>query len=385
MSIPCRFCLHTDGELVLDLGTQPAADHFPLMTDRGPDPAHPLRMWLCAACGLAQLVEDPAPAEEPRGAEPEALLRQARDAVDAMADAGYLSPGPSAPGRSVREFGSPHGGSWLDLLTARGLHGAERCEPADVVVDNIGMMHDADQAAALAARVEALAPGGVLLFQFHSLASILAGGQWNALRHGHYGYYSTPALVGMLARVGLVAVRATWFPLYGGTVLLAAARSGVDDGSVARLVARERAAGVLDAPVVRGLQQAAQEQARSLATFLAAEKAAGRTVLGYSAASRSVALLARAGVDETLLPAVADASPTKHGRRLPGSAVPIISPAQLVAARPRSVVLFVEDLLPEVRAALPEVEANGGRWVVPGQTISSDGMGKTSRPPQSRT
>ena len=46
------------GEVVLDLGDQPAADHFPLASDPGPDPRHPLAMWWCADCGLAQLRDD---------------------------------------------------------------------------------------------------------------------------------------------------------------------------------------------------------------------------------------------------------------------------------------------------------------------------------------
>jgi hypothetical protein len=32
--------------------------------------------------------------------------------------------------------------------------------------------------------------------------------------------------------------------------------------------------------------------------------------------------------------------------------------------RPDKVLLFVPDLLNEVRQALPEIERNGGRWVV---------------------
>lgn len=36
----------------------------------------------------------------------------------------------------------------------------------------------------------------------------------------------------------------------------------------------------------------------------------------------------------------------------------------MIAARPDRVLLFVPDLLPEVRAAYPEIERNGGLWVV---------------------
>ena len=78
---------------------------------------------------------------------------------------------------------------------------------------------------------------------------------------------------------------------------------------------------------------------------------------------RAVALLRVAGLDASLLAAVADASPDKHGRRMPGTDIPIIAPDALVAARPDVVLLFVCDLADEVRAALPQIEAEGGTWV----------------------
>ena len=66
----CRSCSGRSGHLVLDLGNQPACDHFPGCHDPGPDPSHPLQMWLCSSCGLAQLVGEPTVAEEPLGTEP---------------------------------------------------------------------------------------------------------------------------------------------------------------------------------------------------------------------------------------------------------------------------------------------------------------------------
>src|SRR5215472_17507677 len=112
----CRACRGPAGYLVLDLGEQPACDFFPPSGDPGPDPEYPLQMWLCAACGLAQLLADPTVPEEPRGAEPAALVAQAADAVSRAAAAGLLR-----GGGLVAEYGSPHGGSWLELLRERGL------------------------------------------------------------------------------------------------------------------------------------------------------------------------------------------------------------------------------------------------------------------------
>src|SRR5690242_12638932 len=263
----CRACRGRGGEVVLDMGEQPACDYFPRYDEPGPDPVYPLQMWLCASCGLAQLLTDPTVPAEPRGAEPAALVEQARDAVDRVAAAGLLP-----AGARVAEYGSPHGGSWLDLLTARGLTPAAEGDEADVIIDCFGMMHAADQAAAIAERSARLAPRGTLLLQFHSLAAIVRQGQWNALRHGHYAYYSTTALTAMLAGAGLRPYGAWQFSLYGGTVLLAAGRdddrvpvlTGEEAGpgqTVRSLLADEAHDGVTIPGVVGGLQREAAAQA----------------------------------------------------------------------------------------------------------------------------
>ena len=358
----CRACHGQHGDLVLDLGAQPACDYFPRADDPGPDPVYPLQMWLCSTCGLAQLVADPTVPEEPRGTEPGALVAQAVDAVERVARAGLLPEG----GR-VAEYGSPHGGSWLGLLADRGLTPVNEGERADVVVDCFGLMHAADQSGALGERVARVATGGVLLLQYHSLNTIVRCGQWNVLRHGHYAYYSTSALAEMLAAKGFSPRMAWHFELYGGTVLLAATpRPGTylgQDGSVEEILAEEDQVGARDPSVVGGLQRYSEARANALHDWLVAQRASGRTVLGYGAASRAVALLLRAGTDRALLPAVVDASPAKQGLRMPGTDIPVVGPDVLRAQRPDAVLLFVPDLLKEVRAAFPEVEGSGGTWV----------------------
>jgi hypothetical protein len=360
--IACRACRGQTGHLVLDLGEQPASGYFPPCDDPGPDPVYPLQMWLCSSCGLAQLAADADVPQEPRDAEPAALVAQAGDAVQRVAAAGLLP-----AGARVAEYGSPHGGSWLGLLTDRGLVPTHDGEPADVVLDCFGLMHAADQSVALAERVDRVVPGGVLLLQYHPLKTIVRCGQWNALRHGHYAYYSTAALTAMLAAHGFCPRTAWRFGLYGGTVLLAAQRvtdscAGPDD-AVRTLLTDDAQAGVLDPAMVLGLEVCARAHVKGLRAWLMAERCAGRTVLGYGAAARAVALLRRAGADRALLPAVADASAAKQGLRMPGTNIPVVHPAELAARRPHSVLLLLAELLAEVRAAFPEIEAAGGQWV----------------------
>jgi hypothetical protein len=359
----CRSCRATDGEIVLDLGAQPSSELFPKVSEAGRDPLFPLRMWLCADCGLAQLADDADVPEELMGQEPAALLAQRQDAVRELVAACVLPYGGTAA-----EFPSPHGGTWLGLLREHRFAAlAGTRTPADVVVDGcFGLMHEPDQDAALRARLAAVRPGGRLVVQFHSLHAIVERSQWNAVRLGHYAYYSTPAMIGMLERGGFTVTSAHRFPLYGGTVVLTAGRTAerpiVDPASIDAVVRPELDAGVLTADRVGPLQASVSRTADDLRALLVEERAAGRRVYGYAAASRAVSLLRLAGLDSSLLAGIADASPAKQDRRMPGTDIPIITLDELAAAAPDRVLVFVSEVLAEARAALPEVEAAGGVW-----------------------
>lgn len=364
----CRACGDSQLIRVLDLGNVPAADDFPLATEpvSPSESAHALAMDLCGGCGLAQLADDDTVTAEPRGIEPQALRDQAADAVQRVADAGWLR------GTTVREFGSPHGGTWLPLLAERGFAVAPGSatdhptdHPADIVLDSFGAMHDPDQRAAFEERAKSTAPDGVLLVQFPSLMAMVTQGQWNAVRHGHFGYYSLTALINLLDAVGMSVATAWEFPLYGGTFLVAAVHGRTEpDESIRDILRRERKFGVTDPMVIGRLQQAVESHASQLRDWLVAQADSQLTVYSYGAGSRVPALFRVAGVDRRLVTAVADASPGKQGRRIPGTDVAIISPEELIAAAPDRVLLTLPDLYDEVRRRYPQLD--GRWWVDPG-------------------
>jgi hypothetical protein len=347
---------------VLDAGLQPPSDLHPKPSDPGPDPEFPLVMVMCLDCRLVQLESDATTPEEPRGLEPRALVEQAEAAVDQAEAEGYLR-----PGIRVLEYPSPHGGSWVEQLERRSLIEVSQ-GPAELLVDVFGMMHERDQRAALIKRLSQMSADAILLMQFHTVAAIVRSGFWNALRHGHFAYYSTPVLGHMAAELGLTALAAWEYPLYGGTILLALAKEGSrwgkPAGNVKQLIDRETAEGVLQPTAVASLNESLASSAAALGTYLADARSRSETVAGYSAASRTSALLQRGQVSAQDLVVIADAAPGLHGRAMPGSRIPIVSPAELVESRPDKVLLFVPDLLDEVRRALPEIELSGGRWVV---------------------
>src|ERR1044072_4659110 len=163
----CRGCGETELSRVLDLGKVPAADFFPPARDlvSSDEASHDLAMDICGRCVLAQLADDDTVTDEPRGVEPQALRDQAADAIQRVADAGWLR------GHTVTEFGSPHGGTWTPLLSERGYTTVN--SSADVVLDCFGVMHEPDQRSAFERRAQVTNTSGVLLLQYHSIATIV--------------------------------------------------------------------------------------------------------------------------------------------------------------------------------------------------------------------
>ena len=250
--------------------------------------------WTCAT--FAAWLNWPTTTRSPTSrvaVEPQALKDQAEAAIDQVGAAGWLR------GDTVIEFGSPHGGTWIPLLAERGFTTAT--SRADVVLDCFGIMHEPDQRSAFARRAEATGPAGVLLLQYHSIVTIVEQGQWNALRHGHFAYYSLTTLARLLDLAGMRIVTAWEFDLYGGTVLLAAVHGEAEaEESVLRILSTEEALGITGPAAFGGLQRRADQHIESLRHWLEEEAVADRIVLAYGAASRAVALFSRAGLDSAV-------------------------------------------------------------------------------------
>ena len=347
----CILCGSGDGVIVLDLGAQPSPRHWPLPTDPAPDPTYALAMRLCPDCGLAQLDADDTTEPEVAVPEPQAVVDQARRAIADLTRLGHLD------GRAtVTEFGSPHGGSWLPLL---GLEPADG--PADLVVDSFGLMHERHLPAVLRRHTEVLNDDGLAVFLIQPLGDIVTQRAWSALRHGHHGYFTLTSLRTALGTVGLTPISALRYDLYGGVAVVLATRGGRPDAELQAAYDDESRRDLAIPEGLTGLADAVATSTAQLRDYLRERRADGTRLFAYGAASKAVAELAMVGDAANAILAVGDASSAKQGRCMPGSRIPVISPADLVAADPEEVLLLLSDLHDEVLAAHPQL---AGRIVV---------------------
>jgi hypothetical protein len=355
-AVLCRGCGELAATAVLDLGEVPASDYFPPLDDPGPDPCSPLQLFVCAECALVQLGPSEHPEPQPSLAVESvtAQIHAARSAAEIVATEGLR------PGDSVIEIDSHHGGSWLSGFIAANLVERPAQASADVVADVHGIAHEPDLVEPLAEHARRVAPGGRLVLEFHHLLPMLEQSQIDTVRHGHFVYLSLIAMDRLLRRHDLVPTRAVPVDVFGGSLRLTAARAADDpavDGSVARVLAAERGAGLEHPDAVVRFGERGRRNAREFAEHLRSLRESGRSIAGYGAPSKAPVLLALAGVDESLLPYTVDLAPAKHGSRLPGTRIPILPPEQLLARRPHEVAVLTWDIADEIVSQLARAAA----------------------------
>jgi hypothetical protein len=164
-----------------------------------------------------------------------------------------------------------------------------------------------------------------------------------------------------LARHGLAVFHVDRLPTHGGSLrVLAAAERRPPSGELSSVRAEEAARGLAGDAFYAGFDARVREVVAGLRGWLAAARAAGRRVGAYGAAAKGNTLLNAAGVTARDILAVADRSPAKQGRLLPGSHVPVVTPEALLAMRLDDILTLPWNIAAEVTAQLRAAGFRGG-------------------------
>ena len=91
----------------------------------------------------------------------------------------------------------------------------------------------------------------------------------------------------------------------------------------------------------------------------------GRRIAAYGAAAKGNTLLNYCGIGADRIAFVADISPAKQGRLLPGSRIPVCAPETIFTQRPDYVLILPWNLRDELTAQLSYVRDWGGQLVCP--------------------
>ena len=397
----CKFCHAGLSHTLVDLGMQPLSNALrrPEQAD-AMEPFYPLRALVCENCLLVQAPDFETPdhifsAEYPYFSSiTEAWVEHSRRFADASSarfglgpdslvvevasNDGYLLKWYKARGIPVlgieptastaaaaEAIGIPVERRFFGCQTAIALR--EQGFMADLMPANNVVAHVPDIVDFVSGFRELLKPAGVASFEFHHLLNLIASNQFDTIYHEHYYYHSLGTFRRILERCGLVVFDVEELPTHGGSLRVYAQRADTGlqpiTAAVGRVLTAEQVAGLDRIETYAEFGQRVAQCKRRILQFLCQAKDEGRSICAIGAPAKGNTLLNYLGVGTDFIDFTIEHNPHKQGRFLPGTGIPVRSPADLIAARPDYVIVLPWNWVDEAMARMSVVREWGGRFV----------------------
>lgn len=397
----CRHCHQPLQHVFLDLGFSPPSNAYLKQDDlRKPERYYPLKLFVCEHCWLVQ-TDDYTQADELfspdyayfSSVSQSWLAHAARYTdmitkrlgldgnslvIEVASNDGYLLKNFVAAGipclgveptastaAAAEQLGVPvlrefFGESLGQRLLAEG-------KQADLILGNNVYAHVPDINDFTAGLKTVLKPGGTITLEFPHLMRLLEHTQFDTVYHEHFSYLSLFSVSRVFERAGLRVCDVEELPTHGGSLRVYGCHADdgrADSGAVLALLEEEARRGMRNLDTYLAFQARADRVKDDLLVFLIEQKRAGKQVAGYGAAAKGCTLLNYAGIKPDLLPFVCDAGPSKQGKYLPGSHVPILHPEAIRESKPDIVLILPWNIQEEVMQQLAFIRDWGGKFAV---------------------
>lgn len=399
----CRHCGTHLTNAFLDLGFSPPSNaYLNASALRAPETYFPLKLLVCDRCGLVQ-TEDYARADELFNGDyayfssvsrswldhasryAEMITRRlalGRNSlvIEVASNDGYLLRNfasanipclgiePTAStAQAAEQLGIPVWREFFSEALAKRL--VQDGRSADLIIGNNVYAHVPDINDFTLGLKTALKPGGTITLEFPHLMRLVEQVQFDTVYHEHFSYLSLATVSSVFRAAGLRVCDVEELPTHGGSLRVYGCHADdprQDTAAPAAILAAEVNNGLrnFSGEVYRSFQARANQVKNGLLSFLLEQKRAGKTVAAYGAAAKGNTLLNYAGVKPDLLAFVCDAAPSKQGKYMPGSHIPILAPDALQEHKPEVVLILPWNLADEVTAQHSYVRNWGGSFVV---------------------
>lgn len=218
-----------------------------------------------------------------------------------------------------------------DVLNAQGLGQRAR------VITSFSMFYDLEDPLQFMRDVHAsLTEDGLWVFEQSYLPAMLEMNSYDTVCHEHLEYYALRQVKWMADRVGFTLVDIEFNDVNGGSFSVTASRAAgaVESPQIAVVLAREDAAGLDGVGPLLAFSQRVADSRREVLEFVDRARAEGRRVAALGASTKGNVLLQYCSLGPDRIEAVGEVNPEKYGTYTPGTWIPVVPEADLVASGP---------------------------------------------------
>lgn len=223
---------------------------------------------------------------------------------------------------------------------------------ASLIAANNVLAHVPDINDFVAGFASLLADDGVITFEFPHVLELIRNAYFDTIYHEHFSYLSLGTVKKVLEAQGLTVFDVEKLPTHGKSLRVYAQKSAVGQhaatSAVAQTLTEETEFGLFEAAIYESFQPRIEAIKDAFLTFLLEQKKAGKSVAAYGAAAKGNTLLNFAGIRSDLITFVADRSPGKIGKYLPGSRIPVFPETKISEVQPEVIVILPWNIKDEV-------------------------------------
>ena len=397
--VKCRFCLQPLEYTFCDLGLSPLSNAYLKETQlQHKEPFYPLHVRVCAHCLLVQLPSLHSPSEifseyayfssyssswlehckrYAHEVSTRFNLTDTSQVIELASNDGYLLQYFKEmdipvlgiePAHNVAQTALAKGIPTISEFFGRSF--AKRLDKqADLLIGNNVLAHVPDLNDFIGGMELILKPKGVLTMEFPHLLKLIEENQFDTIYHEHFSYFSLFTVQQIFAHHHLEIFDVDLLPTHGGSLRVYVKHAHDYSKrvlpSVQNVLNEECKQGLDQLSTYLNFRKNAEQVKTDLLNFFNQVRRENKKIAAYGAPAKGNTLLNYCGLSSKSLPFTVDRNTYKQGKFLPGTHIPIFSPAKILETRPDYLLILPWNLKNEIMQESHYIRSWGAKFVIP--------------------
>jgi 2-polyprenyl-3-methyl-5-hydroxy-6-metoxy-1,4-benzoquinol methylase len=398
----CRFCGEPLQFTFADLGAQPLCEHYLQREQLNKmEPFYPLHVYVCAKCFLVQL-EASIPAEDVFreysyfSSQSKGWLKHAEDyaemitkklnlsknsqVVEIGSNDGYLlqyfaqrgipvlgvDPAANVATEAIKK-GIPTIVEFFGLKSSREL--VKQNKQADLLIGNNVLARVPELNGFVEGLKTLLKPSGVITMELHHLMKLIDNNQFDTISHERFSYFSFIVVEELFASHGLTIFDVEELPTHGGSLRVYARHTENTSIPITnrpkQLIDKEKEYQLTEIEKYLTFAERVKVTKLDILDCVVKIKRNKKSVVGYGAHAEAHTLLNYCGIRSDLLDYIVDRNPSKQGKFLAGTHIPIFHPDKIKETKPEYILVLAWNIKKEIMTQMSYIGDWGGQFIVP--------------------
>lgn len=213
-----------------------------------------------------------------------------------------------------------------------------------------------------------LKPSGIITLEFHHLMKLMNNNQFDTISHERFSYFSLSVIEKILASHGLRIFDVEELPTHGGSLRIYACHaenlSVLVNPRLKQLKDFEEANGLAEIAKYLSFAEKVKKIKRDILEVLIKVKNKNKSIAGYGAHAEANTFLNYCGIGSDFLDYTVDRNPTKQGKFLAGTHIPIFHPDKITETKPNYILVLPWNIKMEIMEQMSFVGEWKGTFIV---------------------